>query len=154
MSHTLHLGNVAIETDLQPDLSAIRCDGSQIQQVVMNLVLNGAEAIPVSKGGIVRVSTREDIGSQSVVLDVEDTGEGIPPENVEKIFDPFFTTKEEGKGVGLGLAVVYGVVHAHGGDIEVTSVVGRGTTFHVSLPLNSKPGSVGRDSGNETGLFV
>jgi two-component system, NtrC family, sensor kinase len=68
-------------------------------------------------------------------LTVSDNGEGIPPENLAKIFHPFFTTKPEGKGVGLGLAVTYGIVEAHGGDIEVESKVGEGTTFTVSLPL-------------------
>jgi two-component system NtrC family sensor kinase len=69
-----------------------------------------------------------------VVLAVSDNGEGIPPENLSKIFDPFFTTKSDGKGVGLGLAVSYGIIQAHGGDIEVKSAVGQGTTFTVSLP--------------------
>jgi signal transduction histidine kinase len=77
-----------------------------------------------------------------VVLTVSDNGEGIPPENMSKIFDPFFTTKSDGKGVGLGLAVSYGIIQAHGGDIEVKSVVGEGTTFTVSLPLEqpAQPG--------------
>ena len=77
-----------------------------------------------------------------------DTGNGIPEELVPRIFDPFFTTKEEGKGVGLGLAVVYGIVEAHGGDIEVDSTVGRGSTFRVILPIErservSTPGGSG-----------
>ena len=69
------------------------------------------------------------------MLEVTDTGSGIPPELLSKIFDPFFTTKEEGKGVGLGLAVVYGIVNAHGGEIEVATRVGEGSTFRVTLPL-------------------
>jgi signal transduction histidine kinase len=77
-----------------------------------------------------------------VLLVVSDNGDGISPENLGKIFDPFFTTKPEGKGVGLGLAVSYGIIQAHGGEIEVKSVVGEGTTFTVSLPLEqpSPPG--------------
>ena len=74
-------------------------------------------------------------GDGVVLLHVSDNGEGILPENLAKIFDPFFTTKPEGKGVGLGLAVSYGIIEAHGGDIEVKSTVGEGTTFTVSLPL-------------------
>jgi two-component system, NtrC family, sensor kinase len=74
-----------------------------------------------------------------VMLTVSDNGEGITPENLTKIFDPFFTTKSEGKGVGLGLAVSYGIVQAHGGDIEVKSQVGEGTTFTVTLPLEQHP---------------
>jgi two-component system NtrC family sensor kinase len=69
-----------------------------------------------------------------LVLEVRDTGHGIPPENMPRIYTPFFTTKGEGKGVGLGLAVVYGIVQAHGGDIEVQSTLGEGTVFRVSLP--------------------
>jgi two-component system NtrC family sensor kinase len=69
------------------------------------------------------------------MLAVADNGEGIPPENLARIFDPFFTTKSEGKGVGLGLAVSYGIIQAHGGDIEVKSAAGAGATFTVSLPL-------------------
>ena len=75
--------------------------------------------------------------NDSVVLTVSDTGEGIPPENVTKIFDPFFTTKAEGKGVGLGLAVLYGIIEAHGGEVEVKSRVGEGTTFIITMPLNA-----------------
>ena len=69
-----------------------------------------------------------------MILEVRDSGDGILPENLSKIFDPFFTTKGEGKGVGLGLAVVYGIVDAHRGDIEVKSTLGEGTTFTVTLP--------------------
>ena len=78
-------------------------------------------------------------GDGVVLLHVSDNGEGILPENLTKIFDPFFTTKPEGKGVGLGLAVSYGIIEAHGGDIEVKSAVGEGTTFTVSLPLEPPP---------------
>ena len=71
----------------------------------------------------------------TVLLTIRDNGDGIPPENLAKIFDPFFTTKPEGKGVGLGLAVSYGIIQAHGGDIEVKSPPGEGTTFTVWLPV-------------------
>lgn len=134
VSHKLQLSNVQVDLDLAEDLPPVRCDASQMQQVVMNLVLNGAEAI--KGGGLVTVRTRvrSDNGG-GVQLDVSDTGGGIPPEVIGKIFDPFFTTKEEGKGVGLGLAVVYGIVEAHGGEIEVTTAPGQGSTFRVALPL-------------------
>jgi signal transduction histidine kinase len=75
---------------------------------------------------------------ESVELCVQDTGEGIAPENLSTIFDPFFTTKAEGKGVGLGLAVLYGIVKAHEGEIEVISQRNEGTTFTVTLPLKSQ----------------
>jgi two-component system NtrC family sensor kinase len=133
VSHKLQLANVTVELHLGETLPSVRCDPSQMQQVVMNLVLNGAEAI--KGGGTVTVQTRPSADRQSVVLDISDTGSGMPPEIVRKIFDPFFTTKEEGKGVGLGLAVVYGIVEAHGGDIEVDTAIGQGSTFHVTLPV-------------------
>jgi signal transduction histidine kinase len=101
----------------------------------MNLLLNGAEAI--QGGGRVSVVARANQGEDEMVLEVHDTGVGIPPENFPKIFEPFFTTKE-GKGVGLGLAVAYGIVQAHAGDIEVESAPGKGTTFRVTLPLSRK----------------
>ncbi len=78
-------------------------------------------------------------GQGEVVLTISDNGEGILPENLARIFDPFFTTKSEGKGVGLGLAVSYGIIQAHGGDIEVKSKVGEGATFIVTLPLEQHP---------------
>ncbi len=133
VSHKLDLAGVAVDLDLADGLPAIRCDASQIQQVVMNLVLNGAESI--RGGGRVTVRTRAAANAAAVVLEVADTGAGIPPELVSKIFDPFFTTKEEGKGVGLGLAVVYGIVNAHGGEIEVATRLGEGSAFRVTLPL-------------------
>jgi signal transduction histidine kinase len=86
------------------------------------------------------IRTRLLADGENVELCVHDTGEGIAPENLPKIFDPFFTTKAEGKGVGLGLAVLYGIVKAHEGEVEVKSKRNEGTTFTVSLPL--KPSSV------------
>lgn len=133
VQHKMKLSNVAVETRLREGLPAVSCDQSQIQQVVLNLVLNATEAAQPKGGGRVTVTT--ETGSDAVVLRVSDNGEGIQPENLEKIFDPFFTTKPEGKGVGLGLAVSYGIVQAHGGDIEVQSKVGDGTTFTIALPL-------------------
>jgi two-component system NtrC family sensor kinase len=86
----------------------------------------------------VRVSTRKK-GHDAVELVVADNGEGIAQEHLTKIFDPFFTTKADGKGVGLGLAVLYGIVQAHDGEVEVTSKQGEGTTFVVTLPLAVEP---------------
>jgi len=133
VEHKMKLTNVAVETTLCESLPPAHCDPSQIQQVVLNLVLNAAEATQSRAERRVAVSTSTSGGM--VLIRVSDNGEGIPPENQAKIFDPFFTTKPEGKGVGLGLAVSYGIIEAHGGDIEVKSTVGEGTTFLVSLPL-------------------
>lgn len=136
LSHKLKLSNVETVLMLEENLPAIRCDSSQMQQVVINLVMNAAEATQNRDRGLVCINTRFKKESGEVVLEIKDNGEGIPPENLSKIFDPFFTTKGEGKGVGLGLSVVYGIVEAHGGDIEVKSKVGEGTTFIVTLPLS------------------
>jgi two-component system NtrC family sensor kinase len=133
VSHKLQLSGVEVALELAPDLPHVRCDASQIQQVAMNLVLNAAESI--RGAGRVTVVTRRAAKGDQVVLEVRDTGSGIPAELLGKIFDPFFTTKEEGKGVGLGLAVVYGIVEAHGGEIDVNSRVGEGSVFRVTLPV-------------------
>jgi two-component system NtrC family sensor kinase len=137
VAHKLRLANVEVVLDLDESLPPLACDSSQMQQVVVNLVLNGAEATQAKGGGRISVKTAMSPDKNSVVLTVSDTGEGIQPENLSKIFDPFFTTKPEGKGVGLGLAVLYGIVEAHGGEIEVKSRVGEGTTFIITMPLNA-----------------
>ena len=98
-------------------------------------MINAAEAVQHRENARVTVRTLMDEDGQHVHLEVEDNGEGMTPEVQGRIFDPFFTTKEEGKGVGLGLAVVYGIVQAHHGDIDVRTAGGAGTTFVVRLPL-------------------
>jgi two-component system NtrC family sensor kinase len=138
VSHKLKLLSVEVETRLDEGLPFLPCDASQMQQVVLNLVMNGAEATrPHGRGRLV-IATRRSEDGESAVLEVTDDGEGIPKEVVDRIFDPFFTTKDDGKGVGLGLAVVYGIVESHGGRIEVRTEAGRGTTFEVTLPLVSE----------------
>jgi len=139
VQHKMKLSNVAVDTRLADDLPAVPCDSSQIQQVVLNLLLNAAEATQSKTERKVAVSTTR--VAEGVALTVSDNGEGIPAENLAKIFDPFFTTKPEGKGVGLGLAVSYGIIQAHGGEIEVKSTVGQGTAFTVTLPLEPHPQS-------------
>jgi two-component system NtrC family sensor kinase len=137
--HKLKLANVLVRQELQENLPSISCDASQIQQVILNLLLNGAEA---THGRAERcLSVRTAAAGAAVHLIVQDNGEGIRRENLDKIFDPFFTTKSEGKGVGLGLAVSYGIVQAHNGDIEVRSTPGEGTTFTVILPSRDREGA-------------
>ncbi len=135
VSHKLKLMNVAIDLKLEEHLPTLLCDASQMQQVAINLVMNGAEATLSKGGGKVAITTKHFPESHTVILEVVDSGDGIPRENLSKIFDPFFTTKGEGKGVGLGLAVVYGIVEAHRGEIDVHSTPGEGTTFTVTLPV-------------------
>lgn len=136
--HKLKLLSTEIVLDLQETLPQVECDSSQMQQVVLNLVLNGAQAMQPKGGGTLTIRTRLIKQENSVELTVRDTGEGIAPGNLSKIFDPFFTTKADGKGVGLGLAVLYGIVKAHDGEVEVTSQKNVGTTFHVTVPLKSR----------------
>jgi len=135
VSPKLRLANVTVDEDLAPDLPPVRCDHSQIQQVILNLVLNGAEASQPRAERRLTVRTRRSADGAAVTIAVQDNGDGVRPEYLTRIFDPFFTTKPEGKGVGLGLAVSYGIVEAHGGDIAVASKPGEGATFTVTLPL-------------------
>jgi two-component system NtrC family sensor kinase len=152
VQHKLKLVEAETVFDLAENLPALRCDASQMQQVILNLVLNAAEAMQSRPGGRLTVSTRlvsESTGNgPRVELRVADTGEGIAPENLPKIFDPFFTTKPEGKGVGLGLAVLYGIIKAHDGEVEVTSRRDCGTTFTVTLPLKPAAGEAGETQGH------
>jgi two-component system NtrC family sensor kinase len=145
LSHKLKLANADVRLELQEDLPRVLCDGSQIQQVVVNLVMNAADSLQSASGGGITISTKVGTPADSVRLVVSDTGEGIRRENLSRIFDPFFTTKGEGKGVGLGLAVVFGIVDSHGGDVDVQSTVGIGTTFTVVLPLQGASTSTGVD---------
>ncbi|HEV7815825.1 MAG TPA: ATP-binding protein [Janthinobacterium sp.] len=111
----------------------IECLPSQLNQVIMNLVMNAAHAIGDERGKItIRTGSGDDA---RVWLEISDTGSGIAPENLSRIFDPFFTTKPVGKGTGLGLSLAYGIVQKHRGHIEVDSQPGRGTTFRITLPV-------------------
>jgi len=114
----------------------IRADAHKMEQVLVNLVLNAVAAMP--RGG--RLAFRHIVEGPFLTLIVSDTGDGIPEENLEKIFDPFFTTKRNGEGTGLGLAVCRKIIEQHGGKISVSSRLGEGTEFHVSLPLAPEPG--------------
>lgn len=123
---------VTIQKHLTTPLPEVFCDENQILQVLINLFINAFQAMP--EGGRVTVSSSQDGGF--LVLQLADTGCGIPAEHLGRIFDPFFTTKSDWKGTGLGLSVCYTIVDNHGGTIEVDSTVGKGTTFTVRLPLS------------------
>jgi PAS domain S-box-containing protein len=120
-------------------LPQIHCLPSQLNQVFMNLLVNAAQAIP-EKGEITIITTHPD--QDSVRISVRDTGSGIAAENLARIFDPFFTTKPVGKGTGLGLSIAYGIIQRHKGRIEARSTVGEGTTFIITLPVDSQGGKV------------
>jgi len=142
--------HIELKVALASDLRITRADPSQIEQVLMNLCFNARDAMP--DGGKLRIETRNiDLDAQYceahadahpgryIELSVSDSGEGIDPRHIERIFEPFFTTKEVGKGTGLGLATVMGVVKQHGGFIDVFSELGKGTAFHVYLPAVEGP---------------
>jgi PAS domain S-box-containing protein len=131
MRHPAEMKGIQIVTSYAPDLPQVYCDFRRLQQAVVNLIMNAFEAMP--NGGVLSVST-EFIRDQSmVILTISDTGTGISAENLGKVFEPFFTSKAEGKGVGLGLSVAYGIIQQHHGEIHVQSEVGKGTTFSVHL---------------------
>jgi len=130
VGHQAKMKTIEIIREEAPSLSLVVADFNQLVQVFINLVLNAIQAM--NEGGKLTISASQD--SDWVRVSVRDTGSGIPPENMDKLFTPFFTTKDEVKGVGLGLAVSYGIIERHGGRIEVQSEVNKGSTFTVVLP--------------------
>jgi PAS domain S-box-containing protein len=135
-SNLLKIDGVKVETKLEPDLPDLLGSEDQLQQVFMNLVSNAAEAMEPG-GGRLTIETRHLLREDKLKISFEDTGPGIPEDNIPKLFEPFFTTKKKGKGVGLGLSVAYGIIQEHEGSIYVKSKIGQGTTFQVKLPLKS-----------------
>jgi signal transduction histidine kinase len=126
---------IRVERRLAPDLSPILADPTQVNQVLVNLVVNAIQAMP--KGGVLTLTTRVDAGH--VCLSVEDTGPGMDEDTRRHAFEPFYTTKPVGQGTGLGLAVAHGIVTAHGGALTVESEPGRGARFEVRLPCDAGP---------------
>lgn len=124
-----------LQNNVSPDLPLIRADSNQLSQVLMNLLLNAAQATP--DGGSISVSASRLTYVESLEIRVSDTGCGIPPDILSHVFDPFFTTKR-GKGTGLGLSISQAYVRSHNGDIRVDSVVGRGTTVTITLPMRQQ----------------
>ena len=125
---------VQLVTDLDPALPAIEGDGRQLQQVILNLITNAIQAMAVRGGGTLTVRTHAQAGE--VIVEVGDTGPGVPEHARPHIFEPFFTTKPEGEGTGLGLSVSYGIVASHDGEIRLADTVpGAGATFVVTLPV-------------------
>ena len=126
---------VTIGTRLKQDLPLLKASQSELQQVLLNLINNALDAME-KDGGILNISTR--LKGANFIIEVADNGPGIPEANMEKIFDPFFTTKPVGKGTGLGLSICYGIIKKMGGEIEVMSTVGMGTTFIITIPARGR----------------
>jgi signal transduction histidine kinase len=116
------------------DIPPVECFVGQLNQVWMNVLANAAQALPVT-GGKVTITTYSD-GKDLVAVEISDTGMGISQTDIDHIFDPFFTTKELGEGTGLGLSISFGIIQKHNGTISVTSKIGKGTTFKISLPVS------------------
>jgi PAS domain S-box-containing protein len=142
--------DIALQLHFSSEPAVVEADPTMLEQILLNLSVNSRDAMP--KGGrlAIRIATREvdtaylrksieATPGSYICLSHTDTGDGIPPENLQRIFEPFFTTKELGKGTGLGLATVYGIVKQHKGWIEVESEMGRGSTFHIYLPASVVP---------------
>jgi len=146
VGNQINLENIGLEKNFDPHLPQVLADFNKIQQVLINIILNAIQAMP--EGGNLTVATSVakginvgDTKKDTVRIDIKDTGIGIPKENLKKLFTPFFTTKEKGKGVGLGLSVVHGIIGKHKGKIEVESEQDVGTTFSIYLEVtNEKKG--------------
>jgi PAS domain S-box-containing protein len=130
LNHQLQSSHIRVDSRYAPSLPPVHGNAGKLQQVFVNLFLNARDAMP--SGGDLTIRTA--MNETMVIVDISDTGAGIPENNIKKIFDPFFTTKEIGKGTGLGLAVTYGIIQEHGGRIFVDSSSGKGTHFRVKLP--------------------
>lgn len=139
VGHSLELDRINIVTDLQSHLPLILGDPRELQQVFLNLITNARAAM--KEGGTLTLKTFTDKNGKSVVVEISDTGEGIPEEQQDRIFEPFFTTKPEGEGTGLGLFVSYGIIMKYGGAIECESPIrgirgpSQGTLFRITLPV-------------------
>ena len=125
--------SIGIQANYAADLALTTTDPTQLQQVFLNIMNNAIDAI--GKDGEIIINTRNLTKNQELSIEISDNGPGMSKEVFQKIFDPFFTTKEVGKGTGLGLSITYSIVEKLGGGIMVASVVGKGTTFTIYLPV-------------------
>jgi len=129
-----HTAKIEVERSSSGRVPAIQADPDRLQQVLVNLMNNAIESMP--QGGCLNIGLING-GGGHVLINISDTGTGITQENQARIFDPFFTTKPTGKGTGLGLAVSYGIIRDHGGEIRVNSSPGEGSTFSIVLPVEN-----------------
>jgi two-component system NtrC family sensor kinase len=134
MEKQMRESNIQVETSFDPGIPEIMASTNQMRQVMLNIFKNAKEAMP--KGGTLFIRTSKE--DNRILIQIQDTGIGIPEEIRAKIFEAFFTTKQKVKGVGLGLSVCYGIIKDHGGDIKVESQEGKGTTFAINLPIKTQ----------------
>ena len=132
--HQMELANVLCLFELPRPPFTAWADFAQIQQCLLNLIFNAIDAMP--DGGRITISGGAEPEKDQVWLAVTDTGHGIDPNDLNRIFEPFYTTKSDGKGSGLGLSMVYGIVREHNGAVEVESELGKGSTFRIRLPMS------------------
>jgi signal transduction histidine kinase len=134
--HLARTGGVETQLDLNRVLPLVYIDRNHLKQVLLNLVHNALHAMPTGGDLILNTYQKSRDGEDWVILEVQDTGQGIPPDHLGRIFEPFFTTKPTGTGTGLGLSISYGIISDHGGYIEVESEVGQGSCFKIWLPVD------------------
>jgi two-component system, NtrC family, sensor kinase len=134
--HQQRGGKIDLRIETSDNLPPVLGDPGQLQQAIITLATNAVDAM--QSGGVLTIASRRD--GNKLLVEVSDTGVGIPPENITKIFEPFFTTKEVGQGTGLGLAVCYGILTEHGGSLDVQSAPEAGTTFTITLPAANELG--------------
>ena len=132
LEHQLLFRNISIERNFDANIPDIFVDPWQLEQVFINIILNASQSI--AGAGSIKIRTGITADKRFALAEFTDSGCGMPKETLSRIFDPFFTTKEDG-GTGLGLSVSYGIINNHGGEINVTSKVGSGTTMSIKLPL-------------------
>ncbi|MBD3274488.1 MAG: response regulator, partial [Candidatus Marinimicrobia bacterium] len=158
--------HIHLHTDVAEDIWPVKVDPGQMEQVIINLAVNARDAMP--GGGQLHINTRnvftsltevsgKDVSKEEpfVEIEIRDTGRGMPEETVERIFEPFYTTKEKGKGTGLGLATVYGIIKQSGGDIRVDSTPDKGTSFTILIPKSeAKPEETAVTSGKKIAHFA
>jgi C4-dicarboxylate-specific signal transduction histidine kinase len=131
--YELRVDNIDFELELSSDIPATSADPHQIQQVFINLINNAYDALKEKSRGILNIrSYKKD---ETILIELENNGSGIPKENINRIYDPFFTTKKVGEGTGLGLSIIYGIINEHNGKMYVESEIDKGTKFTIELPI-------------------
>jgi signal transduction histidine kinase len=148
-ANLIKINNIRVEQQLSSGLTPIFGSADQLQQVFMNIISNAVEAMEAKKDGTLTIETRQVPGQKSIQVIFRDTGVGIPEHHRQRLFEPFFTTKKNGKGVGLGLSVAYGIIQEHGGTVQVRSTPGEWTEFTVELPLEPKQSSQQKGGGRD-----